>query len=77
MNIKEKIKELRDKGIPIYSISRLNTVDNCGWEYWQTYMEHLDQKDNIYSFTGTKIHKCLKEIQNGKQINFSKEINGM
>lgn len=77
MEIKEKIKELRGKGIPIYSISRLNTVDNCGWEYWQTYMEHLDQKDNIYSFTGTKIHKCLEEIQNGKQINFSKEINGM
>ena len=39
MEVKEKIKELRDKGIPIYSISRLNTVDNCGWEYWQTYME--------------------------------------
>ena len=31
MEVKEKIKELRDKGIPIYSISRLNTVDNCGW----------------------------------------------
>lgn len=77
MEVKEKIKELRDKGIPIYSISRLNTVDNCGWEYWQTYMEHLEQKDNIYSFTGTRIHKCLEEIQNGKQINFSQEIDNM
>lgn len=77
MEVKEKIKELRDRGVPIYSISRLNTVDNCGWEYWQTYMEHLTQKDNIYSFTGTKIHKCLEEIQNGKQINFSQEINDM
>ncbi len=75
MNINEKIKELKGKGKTVYSISRLNTVDNCGWEYWQTYMEHLSSKDNIYSFTGTKIHKCLEDLQNGKAIDFPKEIN--
>lgn len=75
MNVEEKIKYLKDKGIPVYSISRLNTVDNCGWEYWQTYMEHLSPKDNIYGFTGTRIHKCLEDLQNGKEINFPMEIN--
>lgn len=74
MEVKEKIKELREKGIPIYSISRLNTVDNCGWEYWQTYIEHLEPKDNIYSFAGTKIHACLEQLQNGISIDFPKEI---
>ena len=77
MNVDEKIKELKSKGIPIYSISRLNTVDNCGWEYWQTYMEHLTPKDNIYGFTGTRIHKCLENIQNGENINFPLEIDKM
>lgn len=77
MEIKEKIEELRKSGVPIYSISRLNTVDTCGWEYWQTYMEHLEPKENIYGFTGTKIHKCLEDIQNGEQINFSKEVSDM
>lgn len=75
--VKDKIKELKDQGQTIYSISRLNTVDNCGYEYWQTYIEHLDSKDNIYGFTGTKIHSCLEEIQNGKKVDFPIEINKM
>lgn len=77
MDIKEKINQLREEGNTIYSISRLNTVDECGWEYWQTYMEHLKGKDNIYSFTGTRIHKCLENIQNGIKVDFPKEVNKM
>lgn len=77
MDIKKKINELRDKGITIYSISRLNTVDNCGWEYWQTYIEHEPSKDNIYGFTGGRIHKCLENIQNGIKVDFPKEVDKM
>ena len=77
MDIKEKIKQLREEGNTIYSISRLNTVDECGWEYWQTYQEHLEGKDNIYGFTGTRIHKCLENIQNGIKIDFPKEVDKM
>lgn len=77
MDIIEKIKELKLLGKTVYSISRLNTVDECGWEYWQTYMEHLEPKDNIYGFTGGRIHKCLEDIQNGKEINFTKEIDNI
>lgn len=72
--IQNRIKELRAQGETIYSISRLNTVDSCGWEYWQTYMEHLEPKDNIYSFAGGKIHKCLEDIQNGIEINFPEKV---
>lgn len=77
MDIKEKINKLREEGNTIYSISRLNTVDECGWEYWQTYVEHLSGKDNIYGFTGTRIHKCLENIQNGIKIDFPKEVDKM
>ena len=77
MNIKEKINKLKEEGHTIYSISRLNTVDECGWEYWQTYKEHLAGKDNIYGFTGTRIHKCLEDIQNGIKVDFPKEIEKM
>lgn len=77
MDVKKQIQELRNQGITVYSISRLNTVDSCGWEYYQTYMEHLEPKDNIYSFAGGKIHKCLEEIQNGKQINFPEKVESM
>lgn len=77
MDIKEKINKLKEEGHTIYSISRLNTVDECGWEYWQTYKEHLASKDNIYGFTGTRIHKCLEDIQNGIKVDFPKEVDKM
>ena len=77
MDIKEKINKLKEEGYTIYSISRLNTVDECGWEYWQTYKEHLASKDNIYGFTGTRIHKCLEDIQNGIKVDFPKEVDKM
>lgn len=74
MEVKEQIEKLKKQGIPVYSISRLNTVDTCGYEYWQTYMEHLPSKDNIYGFTGGRIHKCLENIQNGIIVDFPNEI---
>lgn len=77
MTVQEKIKQLKSQGIPIYSISKLNTMDECLWSYWLTYMEHLPSKENIYTFTGTKIHSCLEKIQNGEKVNFKKEFQEM
>lgn len=75
--IKEKIRQLKEQGETVYSISRLNTLDSCPWEYWQTYKEHLDSKANIYSFAGSKIHSCLEDIQNDKEVDFEKEFKNM
>ena len=77
MTVQEKIKQLKSQGIPIYSISKLNTMDECLWSYWLTYMEHLPSKENIYTFAGTKIHSCLERIQNGEKIDFRKEFQEM
>ena len=74
MEIKDKIDQLRKEGKTIYSISRLNTVDECGYSYWLTYHEHELSEENIYGFAGTRIHKCLENIQNGIKIDFSKEV---
>ena len=71
MEIKDKIDQLRKEGKTIYSISRLNTVDECGYSYWLTYHEHELSEENIYGFAGTRIHKCLENIQNGIKIDFS------
>lgn len=73
--VKEKIKELREKGIPIYSISKLSTLDNCYYEFYQTYILKLQQVDNVYSFFGSKVHKCLEDLQNGEKVDFIQEIN--
>lgn len=75
--VNEKIKQLREKGITCYSISRLNTMDTCLLEYWKTYMEHLPSKENIYSFAGAKIHSCLESIQNGIKVDFPNELETM
>lgn len=77
MTVQEKIKQLKNQDIPIYSISKLNTMDECLWSYWLTYMEHLPSKENIYTFAGTKIHSCLEKIQNGEKVNFKKEFQEM
>ena len=74
MTVQEKIKQLKSQGIPIYSISKLNTMDECLWSYWLTYMEHLPSKENIYTFAGTKIHSCLEKIQNGEKVNLKKNF---
>lgn len=77
MTVQEKIKQLKAQGVPIYSISKLNTMDECLWSYWLTYMKHLPSKENIYTFAGTKIHSCLERMQNGEKIDFKKEFQEM
>lgn len=77
MTVQEQIKKLKEQNVPIYSISKLNTMDECLWSYWLTYMEHLPSKENIYTFAGTKIHSCLEKIQNGENIDFNKEFLNM
>lgn len=77
MDVKKQIEELKKQGVTIYSISRLNTVDECGYEYWQTYINHQKGVDNIYSFLGSRIHKCLENLQNGINVDLSYEVKSM
>lgn len=69
MIIKEKVKELRDKKIPLYSISRLNAFDTCQYSYYKTYVQEPKDRGrpNIYSMMGNKLHDALESIYNGEK----------
>lgn len=61
-----RLEELRNSGVPIYSISRLDTINNCLAEAYMTYVRHLNQRQNIYASLGGKIHDTLEDIVNNK-----------
>lgn len=57
-----RITELREKGINIYSISRLNTIHQCPYQAWLNYHEAVPQNSNIWALAGGIIHDKLEEI---------------
>lgn len=71
---KTDYEHLQAKHIPIYSISRLNIFDNCKYEYYLNYIKKEVPRLNIYSFLGSKVHECLEQLQNGKEVNFIEKL---
>ena len=53
----------------IYSISRLNSFDNCPYAYNITYNEGDRGTDSVYTLLGSKIHELLEELQQEKITN--------
>lgn len=69
MSIREKnpqLQELFDKGIPVYSISKLDSINNCLYGAYKTYILHEKSADNIYSSLGSRMHDTLEAITNGE-----------
>lgn len=66
MDLEKQIEELENNGETIYSISRLDTINNCMYEAYRTYK--LDERgdNNIYGIMGSKIHNTLEDIINNK-----------
>lgn len=66
MDLEKRIEELQENNEAIYSISRLDTINNCMYEAFRTYK--LDERgdSNIYSIMGSKIHSTLEDIVNDK-----------
>lgn len=62
------LNELEEKNIPIYSFSRIETINNCLYEAYRTYI--LEDKDmaqnNVYAIMGGKIHDVLEKIMNNE-----------
>lgn len=71
---KEKLKYLKENNIPVYSISKLSTLEECYYEYFLTYIKKLKGAENIYTYMGSAIHSCLESLQNGEHIDFDKKI---
>ena len=62
----ERLEELKASGVPIYSISRLDCINRCLAEAWETYHEGNRGDGNIYALCGSKVHEVLEGIVNGE-----------
>ena len=61
-----RLKALYDAGKKVYSISKINTIDECLYEAYNAYVLHDRGTNGVYGILGTKIHDKLEEIMNGK-----------
>lgn len=62
------LKKLQEEGIETYSISKLDSINNCMYGAYRTYKLHDRGKNNIYALLGTRVHDTLEGIVNGKNI---------
>lgn len=57
----KRLEELREKGYQIYSISRLNTINQCEYQAYLNYVLNETQKPNIWASAGGVIHDRLED----------------
>lgn len=62
-----RLVELRNQGKKIYSISKLNTIDQCPYQAYLNYIKKEPQKnENIYGRLGGKTHDAIELYVHGK-----------
>ena len=62
-----RLEELKASGVPIYSISRLDCINRCLAEAYETYRKDNRGESNIYALCGSKVHDVLEGIVNGEK----------
>lgn len=60
------VEDLRAEGHEVYSISRLNCINNCLYEAYKTYKLEEKGDENIYGVLGSCTHRVLEDIVNDK-----------
>lgn len=58
----ERLQELFQAKKNVYSISKLNTIDQCLYQAYRTYKLHDRGKNNVYGIMGGRIHDVLESI---------------
>lgn len=61
----KRLKELQDKNVPIYSISRLDAINHCLYGAYRTYILNERGPGNVYSVLGGAVHDVLEGITEG------------
>ena len=56
----KRLTELRNSGAHIYSISRLNAMNQCPYQAYLSYIKHEEQKKNIWAVIGGITHDALQ-----------------
>lgn len=62
--IDPRLQELYDSNTPVYSISRLDTINGCLAEAYRTYVLNEKGRQNIYGVLGGRVHEVLEDIVN-------------
>lgn len=62
----ELLQKLREEGHTIYSISRINTYNQCQYEYFNTYVMKNRGLGNCYSEIGSFTHNTIEGIYRGE-----------
>lgn len=65
--IEPQLQKLKDEGKQIYSISKANTIDQCMYQAYMTYIKHLKSRQSVYGICGTKVHDTLEAIMKGEK----------
>lgn len=60
-----RLQKLRDAGIELYSISKLDSINNCLYSSYLTYRLGDKGGNNIYAIMGGKLHDVLEGMANG------------
>jgi len=50
-------------GKKIYSISKLQTYEQCQYQFWLNYIQKLKGIENVYGFIGSIAHELVCELQ--------------
>lgn len=61
-----KLKNLLENGANVYSISRINAIDQCLYQAYNTYILNKRGMNNVYGILGSRIHDVLEKIINGE-----------
>lgn len=62
-----ELQKLFNEGKKVYSFSKLNTIDNCLYEAYETYIQHKRGTPNVYGSLGGEIHDALEAIIHNKK----------
>lgn len=66
MKPEDKLKELRSQGHTVWSISRLNSANQCMYEYYQTYILRQRGISGVYGEVGGIVHDDIESIYKGE-----------
>lgn len=64
--VDQRLQSLWNRGVEVYSISKINSFNNCQYEYYNTYILKNRGKSNCYSEIGSVIHDSIEAIYKGE-----------
>lgn len=76
-----ELQKLFSEGKQVYSHSKLQSFNQCEYQYWLSYVCQPRHKgiDNIYSVAGNRIHDIIEKIYNNKatQVDLKLELDSI